>query len=176
MATFRKRKNKWQAIVRHKDIGTVAKSFRSKTSAMQWAVEQETNLEGETFGKLNPSKVTLDNLLHRYCREVTVSKRGKETELRRLRRLIKDHVSCLTIDKLTSQSLADFRDRRLKDGKRACYYDLVLIKHCLKIATHEWGLMLSSNPVDFIKMPPTQSQGSEGSTKASMSVWSKRLI
>ena len=155
MATFRKRKNKWQAIVRHKDIGTVAKSFRSKTSAMQWAVEQETNLEGETFGKLNPSKVTLDNLLHRYCREVTVSKRGKETELRRLRRLIEDHVSCLTIDKLTSQSLADFRDRRLKDGKRACYYDLVLIKHCLKIAIHEWGLMLSSNPVDFIKMPPT---------------------
>ena len=154
MATFRKRKNKWQAIVRHKDIGTVAKSFRSKTSAMQWAVEQKTNLEGEAFGKLNPSKVTLDNLLHRYCREVTISKRGKETELRRLRRLIKDHVSCLTIDKLTSQSLADFRDRRLKDGKRACYYDLVLIKHCLKIATHEWGLILSSNPVDFIKMPP----------------------
>jgi integrase len=153
VATFRKRKNKWQAIVRHKDIGTMAKSFRSKTSAMQWAVEQETNLEGKTFGKLKPSKVTLDNLLHRYCREVTVSKRGKETELRRLRRLIKDRVSCLTIDKLTSQSLADFRDRRLKDGKRACY--LVLIKHCLKIATHEWGLMLSSNPVDFIKMPPT---------------------
>jgi integrase len=30
-----------------------------------------------------------------------------------------------------------------------------LIKHCLKIAAHEWGLMLSSNPVDFIKMPPT---------------------
>ena len=71
---------------------------------MQWAVEQETSLEGEAFCKLNPSKITLDNLLRRYCREVKVSKSGKETELRRLQRLIKDHVSCLTIDKLTSQS------------------------------------------------------------------------
>ena len=56
MATFRNRKNKWQAIVRHKDIGTIAKSFLSKTPAVNWAIEQEVSLEGETFGKLNPSK------------------------------------------------------------------------------------------------------------------------
>ena len=50
--------------------------------------------------------------------------------------------------------MAAFRDRRLPDGARTTHYDLTLIRHCLKIAIHEWGLMLSSNPVDFIKMPP----------------------
>ena len=35
-----------------------------------------------------------------------------------------------------------------------CHYDLTLIRHCLKIAMNEWELMLSSNPVDRVKMPP----------------------
>ncbi|MEL0291930.1 MAG: site-specific integrase, partial [Aquiluna sp.] len=41
------------------------------------------------------------------------------------------------------------------DGRRTCHYDLILIRHCLKIAMNEWGLMLSSNPVDKVKMPPS---------------------
>ena len=41
MATFRRRKNKWQAIVRHKDIGVVAKTFQSKTQAVKWAFRRD---------------------------------------------------------------------------------------------------------------------------------------
>ena len=33
MATFRKRGGKWQAIIRQKEIGTVAKTFPSKLLA-----------------------------------------------------------------------------------------------------------------------------------------------
>ena len=56
---------------------------------------------------------------------------------------------------MTSQAIAAFRDRRLLDGRRTCHYDLILIRHCLKIAMNEWGLMLLSNPVDKVKMPPS---------------------
>ena len=77
------------------------------------------------------------------------------TELRRLQRLIRDPVSSLRASQLTSQAIAAFRDRRLLDGRRTCHYDLILIRHCLKIAMNEWGLMLSSNPVDRVKMPPS---------------------
>ena len=154
MATYRKRNGKWQAIVRHKDIGTITRSFRAKSLAIKWVAEQENKLEVRSYGLLRPDSLTLGELLLRYCKEITPGKRGATTEERRLNRLINDPVSTLTLDKLSSSAIAAFRDRRLPDGARTTRYDLTLIRHCLKIATHEWGLELSSNPVDFIKMPP----------------------
>ncbi|MDP6023790.1 MAG: site-specific integrase [Alphaproteobacteria bacterium] len=155
MATFRKRNKKWQAIVRHKDIGTTTRSFISKANALRWVKEQEEKLETGVYGRLEPSRVTLGDLLKRYSQEITPAKRGAETEQRRLQRLIRDPLSLLTVDQLNSPVIAGFRDHRLQDGTRACQYDLVLIRHCLNIAINEWGLMLASNPVDRVKMPPS---------------------
>ncbi|MDA7792204.1 site-specific integrase [bacterium] len=155
MATYRKRNGKWQAIVRNKDIGTIAKTFTNKTTAIRWASEQELRLEEDKFGKLLPEEVTLADLLSRYRDEITPQKRGAPAELRRLNRLISDPISQFSVNKLSSQILAQFRDRRIKDGQRACQYDLVLIRHCLKVATYEWGLLLERNPVDLVKLPPS---------------------
>ena len=154
MATYRKRNSKWQAIIRHKNIGTVTRSFKSKSHAIKWVHEQENIIEAGHYGLLKPDSVILGELLSRYCEEITQGKRSANTEERRLNRLIKDPISALTLDKLSSSAIAAFRDRRLPDGARTTHYDLTLIRHCLKIAIHEWGLILSSNPVDFIKMPP----------------------
>ena len=154
MATYRKRNGKWQAIVRHKDIGTRARSFHTKQAAIKWAVGEERKLTEGVIGVLKPSEVTLGQLLQRYVANVLPSKRGVLTEGQRLQRLIKDPVSSLKASQLTSQAVAAFRDRRLLDGRRTCHYDLILIRHCLKIAMNEWGLMLPSNPVDRVKMPP----------------------
>lgn len=155
MATFRKRNGKWQAIIRHKEIGTKSCTFITKANARRWVKEQNEIIETGFYGRLNPSQITLGNLLVKYSEEITPEKRGAETEQRRLRRLIRDPLSRLTIDKITSSIIASFRDKRLQDGTRACQYDLVLIRHCLKIAINEWGLMLSVNPVDKVKMPPS---------------------
>ena len=155
MATFRKRNGKWQAIVRQKNIGTASRSFIKKTQAIKWALEQEERIERGVFGSIEPSEVTLGELLNRYSQQITPAKRGAETEQRRLNRLINDSISDYSIEQLTSKTLASFRDRRLLDGQRACEYDLILIRHCLKVAMSEWGLMLSVNPVDQIKKPPS---------------------
>ena len=155
MATFRKRNGKWQAIVRQKNIGTASRSFIKKTQAIKWALEQEERIERGVFGSIEPSEVTLGELLKRYSQQITPAKRGAETEQRRLNRLINDSISDCSIEQLTSKTLASFRDRRLLDGQRACEYDLILIRHCLKVAMSEWGLMLSVNPVDQIKKPPS---------------------
>ena len=45
MATYRKRNGKWQAIVRHKDIGKITRSFKAKPLAVKWVAEQENKLE-----------------------------------------------------------------------------------------------------------------------------------
>ena len=155
MATYRRRNGKWQAIVRHKDIGTRARSFHTKQAAIKWAVGEEQKLTEGVIGVLKPSDVTLGQLLQRYVAEVLPAKRGALTEGQRLQRLIRDPVSSLKVSQLTSQAIAAFRDHRLLDGRRTCHYDLTLIRHCLKIAMNEWGLMLSANPVDRVKMPPT---------------------
>jgi integrase len=155
VATFRKRNGKWQAIVRHKDIGTTTRSFISKANAHRWVKEQGEIIETGFYGRLDPSKITLGSLLAKYSHEITPAKRGAKTEQRRLHRLIKDPLSRLKVDKITSSTIASFRDKRLQDGTRACQYDLVIIRHCLKIAINEWGLMLSANPVDKVKMPPS---------------------
>ena len=155
MATYRKRDGKWQAIVRHKDIGTQARSFHTKQAAIKWAVGEERWITEGVLGLLKPTEVTLGQLLQRYVTDVLPAKRGAATEGQRLQRLIRDPLSCLRVSQLTSQAIAAFRDRRLLDGRRTCHYDLILIRHCLKIAMNEWGLMLSSNPVDRVKMPPS---------------------
>ena len=153
MATFRKRNNKWQAIVRHHSIGTKAQSFKSKSQAKRWAYELETALEAGLYGKLCPSKITLSDLLDKYLNEITPKKRGKESEARRIKRLLKDSLSRYRLDELSSHRLAEFRDRRLSDGVRACQYDLVIIRHCINLAINEWGLMLDKNPADNLKKP-----------------------
>ena len=155
MATLRKRGNKWQAIVRHKSIGTTAKSFSSKSLALKWSLAQEQAIQSGAFGCLSPSEVTLGELLKRYLDIITPSKRGADVERRRLKRLIGDDISSYQLDRLSSQAFAKFRDRRLLDGRRTCQYDLILIRHCIKLAINEWGLTLSSNPIDKVKLPPS---------------------
>ena len=71
VATFRKRHNKWQAIVRHKSIGTTSKSFHNKS-------------EANTFGKLHPSSMSLGDCLERYQTLITPQKRGCDAENRRI--------------------------------------------------------------------------------------------
>ena len=49
--------------------------------------------------------------------------------------------------------LADFRDRRVNDGVRAAQYDLILNKHCIKIARLEQGVPMPGNPADSVRIP-----------------------
>ena len=104
MAAFRKRRNKWQAIVRHKEIVSVSKSFFNKIDAVKCSLEQETRLQLGLHSKLCLSDVKLETLLKRYKNEVICHKSAKKTEQRRLNRLINDPISTLTVDKLSSSA------------------------------------------------------------------------
>lgn len=66
------------------------------------------------------------------------------------------------LSQLPSKVIAAFRDLWLLDGQRTCHYDLILIRHCLKIAREEWGLLLSSNPVDRVKILPSSPSRKRG--------------
>ena len=153
MATIRKHRKKWQAIVRRKGQGSASKTFLIRRDAERWARDLEQRLDNGTFGKLAPQEVTLAELLIRYRDTITVTKKGAPQETRRIQRLLKDPLTFLAADQITSERLASFRDKRLRDGIRAAAIDLILIGHCLKIAMNEWGLSLALNPADKVKRP-----------------------
>ena len=153
MATIRKHRGKWQAIVRRKGRGSASKTFHIRRDAERWARDQDRKLDNGTFGKLEPKEVTLAELLIRYRDTITATKKGAPQETRRIQRLLKDPLSSLVADQITSNRLASFRDERLRDGIRAAAIDLILIGHCLKIAMNEWGLSLAMNPADKVKRP-----------------------
>ena len=153
MGSIRKRNGKYQAQVRRAGASPISKTFTNKRDAQVWVRSIEARIDVGDTGVAAPRAATLGQLLQRYCEEITPQKKGAAPELRRLRRLINDPISDNSLSALSSHSLATFRDRRLKDGVRACQYDLVLIRHCWNIAKKEWGISLPTNPVSDIRVP-----------------------
>ena len=154
MASFRKRGNLWQAQVRSKHVGSISKSFHKKSEAQKWAKEQEVLMQSGQWSRVNESSFTLLDLITKYKNEIKPKKRGYEVEDRRLRRLLKEkEIMKVPLKRLLPPILTSFRDRRLKDGVRACQYDLVLIRHAWNIALIEWGWNIGDNPTQKIRLP-----------------------
>ena len=154
MASIRKRGNKWQVQVRSRKAGSLGKSFHRKADAQKWALEQETLIQTGRFNKTNIHELTLKDLMSAYARRVTPSKRGAPQELRRLKRLLRDNtIMCCPLPDADPPLFAQFRDKRLGDGVRACQYDLALIRHAWNIARIEWGWPLNDNPIALIRIP-----------------------
>ena len=153
MGSIRKRNGKFQAQIRRDGVTPISKTFTNKKDAVVWVRGIEARIDTGETNVLAPKATTLADLLSRYGQEVTPGKKGCDPEQKRLSRLLRDPVSATPLSKLTSAKLAEFRDKRVNDGVRAAQYDLILIKHCIKIARLEWGISMSNNPVDAIRIP-----------------------
>src|SRR3954467_6890511 len=117
MATIRKLRGRWQAMVRRKGVAPRAKSFDNRADAIRWArdLESEADRSGWVADSRLAEKMTLRELLARYCAEITPTKRSAHTERSRLKALMGRDICHRTLAKLTSSDLAAYRDTRLKD-------------------------------------------------------------
>ena len=153
MGTIRKRNGKFQAQVRREGVKPISKTFHTKKDAEVWVRGIEARIDTGEVNVAMPKLFALRDLLIRYADEITPYKKGKQQELRRISRLLKDRISDTKLSKLSSASIAEFRDRRMKDGVRATQIDLILIRHAIKIARLEWGVELPNNPVEGVRIP-----------------------
>jgi len=153
VGSIRRRNGKLQAQVRRDGVTPVSKTFTSKKDAVVWVRGIEARIDAGETNVSAPKATILAHLLCRYSKEVTPTKKGCDPEQRRLSRLLRDPIAATPLSKLSSSKLAEFRDRRVNDGVRAAQYDLILIKHCIKIARLEWGVPMPSNPVDAVRIP-----------------------
>jgi integrase len=154
MASIRKKNNRWQVQVRSRTYGSISKTFHKKADAEKWGVMQEALMQSGQWKKPCHCDLTIGDMMEEYAKKVTPQKRGKDTEQRRLRRLLGEKtLMSLPLDRAHPPVFASYRDRRLGDGVRACQYDLVLLRHAWNIARVEWGWPLGDNPVSLIRMP-----------------------
>ena len=116
MATIRKLRGRWQAMLRRKGMAPRAKSFDSKSDAERWARHLESELD--RYGSLPDSRVaertTLSELLKRYLDEVTPHKRSARTEMLRIQAILRRDICHRSLAQLSSNDLAIYRDERLK--------------------------------------------------------------
>ena len=103
--------------------------------------------------------LTIGHMIEEYARRVTPQKRGKDTELRRLRRLLGEKpLMSVYLEEAHPSIFASFRDRRVGNGVRACQYDLVLLRYAWNMARIEWGWPIGDNPLTLIRMPKNNPQ------------------
>lgn len=151
MATIRKLANgKWQAQVARQGVRR-SKTFDKKLAAKDWAtIEERAILEG---GDVEASKRTFADVLKRYAREVSPSKKGGRWEMIRIEKFCRDPIADTLLSDLTPEELGRWRDRRLRDVKPGSVKrEIALMSAALTEARREWK-WISENPMHDIRKP-----------------------
>ena len=156
MATFRKRSGSWQALVKKKGFGQIARTFDTKAAAEAWAKVTESEMvRGIFIPRKEAENTTLFEALDRYEREVSSTKKGHRREKTRIS-IWKNHsLAKRVLASIRGNDMAAHRDDRLKAGYSAntVRLELAIISHLFEIARKEWGMEGLTNPVKAIRMP-----------------------
>jgi len=116
--------------------------------------------EGKWFEVDVARSHSFDELMERYSREVITTKavRTQETNRIQLSHLL-SFFGGLTLDKITPESISQYRFKRISKGVKlqTVKYELVLLSHAFNFAQREWQ-WVRSNPMKFIKMPRQDNQ------------------
>ncbi len=154
MATLRKRKGKWQVQVRRQGQPALSRTFILQADARSWARTVEAGIDrGEVLVDPRPLRtLTVDDLLERYLRTVTVLKRGAAYETARIKCLRRTSLARLSLVAATPDKFAAYRDQRLTEVASATVRkEMALFRHMFRLARQEWALPLVSNPVAELK-------------------------
>ena len=150
MAAFRKRSGGWRAEVCIKGVRTSA-TFTTKQEARAWASQEETRLREDSSGKV-PNKPFRD-LLDRYSREVSSTKRGARREQKMINVILRDPVANVSLRALAPTDIAAWRDRRLNQVSGSTVVrEMTILRHACSVARREWG-WLRVNPVSDVRRP-----------------------
>ena len=117
MASFIKRNGSWTARVRKTGYPETTHTFPSKASALQWSQRVESDPEKFLAEQLPEDHQlrTVGDLVRKYEKEVTPTKKGRDKERYRLRILHRSHLSGVSLSELKPHHITKFREDRLKE-------------------------------------------------------------
>ena len=143
-------------MVRRRGVPPRCKSFDRRTDATRWAreLEAEADRSGWITDTRLAEKTTVGELLARYRREVSPTKRSAYSEQARIGAMCRRDICHRTLAKLTSADVAAYRDERLIDVAPATVVrELNTLSHAIETALRDWGLWLPRNPVKMVRRP-----------------------
>jgi integrase len=160
----------WKAVIRKAGFPTTSKTFRTKRDAEDWSRRTEDEMvRGVFIQRGTAERMTVTTALNRYLAEVSPTKRESSaaSDVKRSKSLIQA-LGKYSLAALTPEIIAKYRDDRLagldrKDanGKakpkprsaNTVRLDLALLGHMFTVAIKEWGIGLTTNPVQSIRRP-----------------------
>ena len=153
MASIRFRTQKWQCRIQRQGFPILSKAFDTKEDAQRWARGVERAMDLGEYTSADTTVTTLADLLNRYEKEVTPSKRGAPQEKYRLAVINADKIATLNVKSITAVEIAGFRDRRLAKVKQiTVLHDLCTLSAVFEHARLEWSYPIT-NPVKGIRKP-----------------------
>lgn len=163
MATFVKRGNKWQAVVRKSGIKPQAKTFSTKALAEAWAGKIEFGVEQIRAGITSAPQLTVREILEKFRDEETPNRKGERWEEYRIEAFLQNDWVESRCDALyESGVLRQWRDDRLKEvGAGTVLREMSLLSSVFGHAMKEGWIKLPANPCSLVKRPPTPKSRSQ---------------
>src|SRR5271166_2451297 len=156
VATFERRGNFWRVKIRRAGLPAHTRTFDTKPRAQRWARGVEAEMDqGITVDRRIADRTSLAEILDRYRREVTPTKRGAVDENLRLKAMALRPFARIRMSALTSSHLAAYRDERLKVLSGATFNrEFNVLSHAIETARREWDIYLPANPCTLVRHPP----------------------
>lgn len=152
MATIRKRGDKYRVEVSKNGIRKSA-TFKSKTEATLWGIEEENKIELQKKG-LQPDTLFID-VIRRYQKEVTPTKRAIKQEYNRINRLITHHGWLVDkyIADITTADLETYLNLLLENVKEStARREISIVSNIFTYAYERWKY-ITQNPMMGLAMP-----------------------
>lgn len=159
MASISKRQNGWFAQIRRKGYEPEYRTFRTKAEAEAWARDRERLIDQgvPAISQRTLRQTTLGDLIRRYVKEVTPTKKSAESERLRLAKLLNSPMCDLPLSSLTTTPIAAYRDDRAKEAKPGTIArELGLLRTIIEVARKDWGLGLVENVVGNVRKLPVK--------------------
>ena len=166
MATIENRGElQWLAVVRKKGFARYTRTFERHRDAQGWATDLEAAIGRRDLAEIRRltndgggDLRTVGDVVNKFLTDV-VEKPGRRanqvaSEKPRLAR-IREDLGKLTLEMLSPQDIAAWRDKRLKAGAAAqtVRHDLNQVSVVLKLAISEWGVQGVRNVVRDVEKP-----------------------
>ncbi len=156
MASIRKHRNRWQVQIRRRGVSPFSRSFIYKSDATTWARRIEADIDKQKVGQENQAdlKKPFSDLLVRYAKTISPTKKGNAIEQIRLRKIQASRLGCLKTGLITPLDIQHYIHTRLQTvSNDTVRRELGIIQHVFETARKVWGIPLSQNPVANIRKP-----------------------
>lgn len=157
MATIIKNGNKYRAQVRKKGICKTA-TFSTKNEANRWAYLLEAQIDS---GEYNTTpNILFCELIDKYLKEVTPTKRGKREERFRLLRIARSDLGNVPLPTLTKEHFRKWQNQRLQEVKPVSVARERATLSAVITKAMEWDY-LKENPLktlEKMKTPPPRTR------------------